>query len=115
MLVGKAGRRRPVAAELAGGEPSEVAAVDVHRSGRGAVEAGEHAQERRLAGAARAEHDADLALGDVEREPLQRRNASVACGVDAEDIAQLDELLHDVSCRNARRVARATSPPASAA
>ena len=92
VLVGVAGRRRAVAAELPCGEAAEVVAGNVHRAGRGALEAGEHAEQRRLARAARPEHDADLAVGDVEGEALQRGHAAVAAREDAEDVAQLDEL-----------------------
>ncbi len=53
---------------LVGRQPGEVLAVERDRSRGRRLEAGEHAQQRRLAAARRAEQGEDLALGDVDRD-----------------------------------------------
>jgi hypothetical protein len=115
VLVGVAERRGAVAAELGASQAAELASGDTDRPGRRALEACQHAEQGRLARAARPEHDADLAVRDVQRQPLQRRDTAVAAGEDAEHVTELDERRHAVSPEKARRVATSTSPPASAA
>ena len=53
-------------------EPAELGAEHARRPGGEPLEAGEDAQQRRLAGAARPERDDDLAGLDREVEPLER-------------------------------------------
>ena len=82
-----------------------------------------HADERRLARAARTEHDADLAPLDPERQPAQRGDAAVLGRVDDEHVAQVDERAHPSppirpgprGSANARRVVHATSATAATA
>ena len=56
------------------------------RPGRGALEPRDDPHQRRLARAARPEHDAELALLDGERQPLEGGDASVLGRVDDEDV-----------------------------
>jgi hypothetical protein len=72
VLVGEADEAPSEVVELSPAEAPEIDAEHVDPSGRRPVEAGEDPQHRRLAGAGRPEDDDDLALADVEREPLQR-------------------------------------------
>ena len=91
VLVGVADRAR---AEAGGGpapEGSDVDAGDADRARRCAVETGDDPQQRRLAGAARPEDDAELALLDGQGQPLQGGDAAVRGGIDPEDILDLDE------------------------
>src|SRR5262249_39647361 len=95
----------------------EVLAEDADRPGRGHVEPGEDAQEGRLAGAARAEHGQDLALGDAQRQALKGRGVALGRRGDAEDVVRRDrERAHatsrdrtGTSPRKARLVASVTS------
>ena len=83
----------PLRAERGGApraEPHDVDAERARDAGGRPVEAGGDAQQRALARAARAEHDAALAARDRERHALQRDGARGAVRVDAEDVAQLE-------------------------
>jgi hypothetical protein len=90
VLVGVPEHRRAVAREPARRQLPELLAVDADGAGGRPVEPGEQAQERRLAGAARAEDGEHLAVGDPEREPLQRRRVSLGRRMHAEHVLQLD-------------------------
>ena len=113
VLVGVPERAGPVLGETPLRQRAEIGAGDDDAAGARPLEPREHPHQRRLARPARPEHDADLALVDVEREPLQRRDAAVGSRVDAEQVAGLDEAHVPDSCaragprssRNARRVA----------
>ena len=81
MLVGVA---EPAGAEASGRPATErpdVDAGDANRARRRAVETGHDPEQRRLAGAARAEDDAELAPLDRKAEALQRGDAPVRRGV----------------------------------
>ena len=80
----------PRAASCLGREAGDVAAVEPDRAGVGPVEPGDEIEQRRLAGAVRADDADELALGDVEidaidggqaaeapRQPAQRMHATV--------------------------------------
>src|SRR5262245_20004365 len=69
---------------------AQILAEDRHRSRRRHVESREYPKQRRLPGAARPEHDDDLAGLHVHRQPLQCDRVPVA--VDAEDVARLDSV-----------------------
>ena len=75
----------------------EVDAGDADRARRGPVEPGHDPDERRLAGAAGAEHDADLALTDVQGQPLEGCDAALGARVDAEDVADSDDRRHSIA------------------
>ena len=66
--------------------PSHVAAQHVHKAGRRRLKAGDHAQQRALAGAAWAKYADGLARGDPKRRPLQRRRVAFARAMDAEHV-----------------------------
>ncbi len=51
--------------------PSEVDSVQQHAPCVGHVQAGDHPQQRRLAGAARPQHGDDLSVGDAERRTVE--------------------------------------------
>ena len=85
MHAGEVGGERPrvvlveqaeVARTEPGGRPgpenADVHAEDARRPGRQRVEAGDRAQQGRLAGSARPEDDDDLALLDLQRQALER-------------------------------------------
>ena len=78
MLVGVADRRGAVRREGAARELREVAVEDAHRAGRRTVEPGEDAQQRRLARAARPQHDGDFPLGDRQRQALEGGGVALA-------------------------------------
>ena len=52
-------------------EPGRVLAREQDLAGVGALEAGDDAQQGRLAGAARAEHGRERAVGDLERDVVE--------------------------------------------
>ena len=119
VLVGVADRAGAEACGCPAAERPDVDAGDANRARRRAVEAGDDPEQRRLAGAARAEDDAELAVLDGEAQALQRGDAPVRGGVDAEDVLDLDERGHSstsaragAGAENARRVASRISPPA---
>ena len=58
---------------LADAEPKSVLAGEQHQAGGGEIEAGEDAQERRLAGARGPEQGDELAGVDIERNAMERR------------------------------------------
>jgi hypothetical protein len=93
---------RPEHAAAAGGEP---------------LETREHAQQGRLAGAARAEHDDDLARLDREVQPLQGDAAAGRGLVDAEGVPDLDHSRLQIarSGESPRKVHLAVSSTMSAA
>src|SRR4051794_15004290 len=72
VLVGVPERAGAVLAQSAAAQGPQVVAEHADRSRRRPVEPGEDAQQRALAGAARAEDDEQLAFGDVERQALER-------------------------------------------
>ena len=117
VLVGVAERVGAILREAALRERPEVGACDRDAAGTRTLEAGDHPHQRRLARTARADHDAHLALVDVERQPLQGGDTALGSGIDAEQVTGLDEAHAPLSCartgprslRNAPRVARATS------
>ena len=90
----------------------DVLAVDADDAGRRAVEPGEQPQQRRLAGAARAEDREHLAVLDAEREPLQRRRVSLRRRVHAEDVLQLDALMPPTSAARSGARPRSIVAPA---
>ncbi|SHJ57840.1 hypothetical protein SAMN02745194_02886 [Roseomonas rosea] len=63
-----------------GRNAQQVRAVQRHRAGIGCLEAGDHAQQRGLAGARAAEQGEELAGGHVERDAVERRHAAEAAG-----------------------------------
>ena len=120
VLVGVAERSGPVVGQAPVGQGPELDTRDGDAAGARPLEPGKHAHQRGLPGPARAEDDADLALGDIEGQSLQRCDATVAPRIDAEQVAGLDEAHAPASCaragprssRNALRVASATSAAA---
>ncbi len=77
VLVGVADRARAEAGCTPTAERADVDAGDADGAGRGTVEAGDDPEQRRLARAARPEHDAELPLLDGQAQPLQRRDAAL--------------------------------------
>ena len=75
------------------------------------LEAGDHAQGRRLPGARRAEHREELAFGDVEVEPVDRNDVAVR----AADAAQPHRGARRVAlfCSSSRSLRRQALPPGS--
>ena len=57
-------------------EAGDVVAVEQHPSGGRQLEARDHAQGRRLAGARRAEHREELAVADLEVDAVDRRDVT---------------------------------------
>ncbi len=83
----------------AGAQPHDIDAERARHACGGTVEARRDLEQRALAGAARAEHDAALAALDRERHALQGDRARRLAGMDAEDVAQLEcELAHSAHC-----------------
>ena len=80
VLVGVAERVGAVLRETALRERPEVDPRDRDAAGTRPLEPGDHAHQRRLSRTARAENDADLALVDVERQPLQAATPPSAPG-----------------------------------
>ena len=106
VLVGVAEHRRAVAREPARRQLPELLAVDAHRARRRPLEPGKEPQQRRLARAARAEHGEHLAVGDAQREPLQRRGVALRRRMHAEDVAELDRGRAHAAASAAREGAR---------
>ena len=77
VLVGIADRARAEARRAPAAERADVDAGDADGAGGGAVEAGDDPEQRRLARAARPEHDAELPFLDGQAQPLQRRDAAL--------------------------------------
>src|SRR5439155_3933528 len=120
VLIDVAEVRGTVLGETSGRQLAEVVAEDAHRARRRAFDAGQEAQECRLAGAARAEHGHDLAFANRERQSLQRRGVAFRRRVHAEDVADLDRVhtaasAERSSARPPSRVATPTSTTASTA
>ena len=117
VLVGVAQRARAVLDERAPAQLAEVLAEDAHRPGGRPVEPGEDPQQRALPRAAGTEDDEQLALGDLEGQPLQRRRAPFRGRVDAEELVRLDRA-HSSPSEKRQRPTRsyasrvATSAPA---
>ena len=117
MLVGVADDSRPVACDGGRRGGADIEPVDESEPGRRTLEACDDTDERRLARAARTEHDADLAPLDPERQPAERGNAAVLGRMNDEHVAQVDERAHPSppirpgprGSANARRVVHATS------
>ncbi len=78
-----------VGGALEGRQPDLVGALDQHLPARRLLEAGDHAQSRRLAAAARPEHREELAAGDLQVDVVDRREVAEAL----RDRAQGDALL----------------------
>src|SRR5581483_4660165 len=90
VLVGVAERPRAVVAQTAPAQRAQVVAEDADAARRRAIEPGEQAQQRRLAGAAGSEDDEQLALRDVEAQPLQRDGRPLRRRIEPEEVACLD-------------------------
>ena len=119
VLIRVAEEGRAVRRQAARGQLAEVFAVHAHDARRRTFETGQQPQQRRLAGAARAEHGQYLALRDGQRQPLQRCGVALGRRVDAEHVLQLDRVhaaASEARAGDAPRVvvARATSSAASA-
>src|SRR4029079_3407325 len=123
VLVGVADDSRTVACDGGRRGGADIEPVDERESGRRTLEARDDTDERRLARAARTEHDADLAPLDAERQPTERGDAAVLGRMDDEHVAQVDEGAHPSppirpgprGSANARRVVHATSATAATA
>ena len=89
----------------------------MHRARGELLESGDEPQERRLPGPARAEHDDDLTLGDVERQALERNGRARPVAVDAERVpdgdgrrhSKLHEVRSGASARKAPRTVASTT------
>ena len=90
MLVEQPQCRGAIGVGRAGFQPRNVGAEHAHAPGRESLEAGDDAEERRLAGAARPEQDDDLTELHVERETLQRGCSAGRRVVDEERVADGD-------------------------
>ena len=77
VLVGVADRARAEARRTPPAERADVDAGNADGAGRGAVEAGDDPEQRRLARATWPEDDAELPLLDGQAQPLQRRDAAL--------------------------------------
>src|SRR5919197_417425 len=125
LLEHEAERPEPERRELVVGELGQVAAPEEDAAGTHPVERPEQLQERRLAGAARALERDELAVSDLEVDPVQGAHGVLAPLEELRDRAQLVQALHVQStCLRAsagrRRAARrapavpATRPPSTA-
>src|SRR5581483_4191988 len=114
VLVGVAQRVRAVLEQRPAAQRAQVVVEDAHAARGRAVEPGEDAEERALAGAARPEHDDDLAFGDVEREALQGDRRALGGGVEPKDVACLDRAHRSLRTANAAAAVAATANVASA-
>ena len=86
-LHDEAERRPPVVRQLRAAQLPQLVAGHRRTAGAGPLVAGQHAQQGRLARAARALHEHPLAGRDVERQAAQRRDVVLAAAVDAEQVA----------------------------
>ena len=95
---------------LGGSDARHVDALQLDAAGVGTLEAGDHAQRRRLARARRAEHREELARADVEVDTRDRDDVAV----DAADAAQADggSARGRLRFRRGRRQRRQVPPPA---
>ena len=92
----------------------------MHRACGKLLETGDEPQQRRLPGAARAEHGDDLTLGDVERQALERNGRARPVAVDAERVpdgdgrrhSKLHEVRSGASARKAPRTVASTTTTA---
>jgi hypothetical protein len=66
---------------------ADVDTVDPDRAARRLIEAGDHAQQRRLAGTRRTDHADQLAIGDLEADVVERRDTRTLHG----DVFELDD------------------------
>ena len=123
MLIGIADDTSAVTRDDVRRRRADVDAVDDRSAGRRPLESCDNPYEGRLPGAARPEHDAELAALDREREPSKRRDAALLRGVNHEHLVEVDERGHPSppilpgprGSENARRVVSATSAAADAA
>ena len=90
MLLDEAEEPGPKLAAAPAAELRHVRPQHADGARRRELERGEDAKERGLAGAARAEHDEDFALGDAQREALQRSGLAFRSRIHAKDVAGLD-------------------------
>jgi hypothetical protein len=109
VLLDVPGRQRAVVGQAARGKAAELRTEDARGTRGRPLQPREHPQERRLARAARAEDDQELALLDVERQALQGGRVALRRRVHPEEIAYLD------GAHTALRVERATRAAVSAA
>ncbi len=77
VLVGVADRARAEASGAPAAECADVDPRDADRPRRRSVETGDDPEQRRLARAARPEHDAELALLDRQAQSLERGDTAV--------------------------------------
>src|SRR5262249_20703826 len=90
------------AVEDLGGEAGDVLAVEAHAALAGRVEAGDHVEQRRLAGAVRPDDREDLAGAHREAHPAERSQRSEMLGqpLDLEDQAVGRHERRPRTCRN---------------
>src|SRR5439155_2420708 len=115
MLIGVAQRLRAVLPERAATQRTQVVAEDAHRAGRRPVEAGEDAEQRALAGAARTEDDEKLTHRDVDGQALQRDRGPLRRRVEAEQVACLDRVHRSLRAVSVAAAAEQSTSPASTA
>src|SRR4029079_2652299 len=85
----------PGAADLVRLEPDDASAVEGDRARLRSIDAGDEVEERRLAGAVRPDHAHDLALVDVEVEPVDHAQAAEG----ERDALQLEQRHQTISTR----------------
>ncbi len=98
VLVGIAERPRPVVAQSPARHARKVDAVDDDRAGARALQPCENPHQRRLAGPAGAQHDADLALLHAQRQSLKSCHTTLGGRVDAKEITGVDDVHASASC-----------------
>ena len=84
---------------LVGRGPRHVLAVEADGAAGGRLEAGDHAQRRRLAAAGRTEHGEELAVGDAEVGVVDRGEVGELLG----DVVDLDDRLASMGATSWRR------------
>ena len=106
VLIGIPERARAVGGERPPAQRAQILPEDAHRSRGRTIEPGEDAQQSALAGPAGAEDDQQLAFGDVERQPLQRRGRTLRRRIDAKQIDCLDRCAHSIPSEKRTRATR---------
>ena len=101
VLEGRVVLEHEAHAAAARGRIGDVLAADAHDAGVGALQAGDDAQQRRLAAPARAQHGGERAVGDADAHVLQRGERAEALA----HVADLDRH-YDASRACARRASR---------
>ncbi len=116
VLVEQAEVPRPEPRQRARAEAPDVGAEHAGRSRGQRVEPRGHAQERRLPGAARPEHDDDLALLDPQGQTLQGDGRPTGRAMDAERVVKVDRGAHSrlQDARSGREPRKAASDVPSA-